>query len=175
MSETKSAITIRSEQKGDEETIFALTEAAFRDMLFSDGDEQHLVTKLREDGDLTLSLVAEDAERIVGHIAISPVTISGGPPENDRDNWYGLGPVSVWPDLQLKGIGSALIKRAIADMRARGAKGIILLGSPDYYRRFGFVHEAQLAYPGPPEEYFQALLLDGELPQGVVTYSPAFG
>ncbi|WP_082701079.1 GNAT family N-acetyltransferase [Erythrobacter sp. YT30] len=169
------AITLRPERAGDEETIFALTEAAFRDMLFSDGDEQHLVNQLREDGDLTLSLVAEDAERIVGHIAISPVRISGGPPENDRDNWYGLGPVSVWPDLQGQGIGSALINRAIADMRARGAKGIILLGSPEYYSRFGFKHEPQLAYPGPPAEYFQALLLDGCLPSGVVTYAPAFG
>lgn len=169
------AITLRPEAKGDEDAIFALTEAAFRDMLFSDGDEQHVVNSLREDGDLTLSLVAEDADRIVGHIAISPVRISGGKPDNDRDNWYGLGPVSVWPDLQRQGIGSALVTRAIADMRARGAKGIVLLGSPVYYSRFGFRHEPQLAYPGPPEEYFQALLLDGDLPSGVVTYAPAFG
>lgn len=161
--------TIRPEAKGDEATIFALTEAAFRDMEYSDGDEQHLVDRLRRDGDLTLSLVAEDADRIVGHVAFSPVTISDG-----AEGWYGLGPVSVWPELHRQGIGKTLITRGIADLRQAGAKGIVLLGSNEYYPRFGFRHEPQLAYPGPPPEYFQCLLLDGELPSGEVTFAPAF-
>ena len=139
-------------------------------MEYSDGDEQHLVDRLRKDGDLTLSLVAEDATRIVGHIAFSPVTISDG-----TQDWYGLGPVSVWPELQRKGIGGALIRRGIADMRAMGARGIVLLGSNEYYPRFGFVHEPQLTYPGPPPEYFQCLAIDGDLPRGTVAYAPAFG
>lgn len=164
------AITIRPEAADDEATIHALTEAAFRDMPVSDGDEHHLVDRLREAGDLTLSLVAEDAERIVGHIAFSPVTISDG-----AKGWYGLGPVSVWPELQKQGIGGALIRRGIADMRAMGARGIVLLGSDEYYPRFGFRHEPQLTYPGPPPEYFQCLLLEGELPSGTVSYAPAFG
>ena len=162
--------TIRPEASGEKAAIFALTEAAFASMPYSDGDEPELVNRLRKDGDLTLSLVAEDAERIVGHIAFSPVTITDGA----RD-WYGLGPVSVWPELQRAGIGSALINRGIADMRALGAKGIVLLGSNEYYPRFGFKCEPQLTYPGGPAEYFQALLLDGELPSGEVTFAPAFG
>lgn len=163
-------IAIRAEQPGDVETIHALTEAAFRDMPHSDGDEQHLVDRLRAGGDLTLSLVAEDPGRIVGHIAFSPVTISDG-----TKNWFGLGPVSVWPDLHGHGIGGALIRRGIADMKERGANGIVLLGSPEYYARFGFRHEPQLAYPGPPPEYFQCLVLEDGLPQGEVNYAPAFG
>ena len=162
-------VTIRPEAPGDEDTIFALTEAAFADMPFSDGDEQHLVNRLRADGDLTLSLVAEDAERIVGHIAFSPVTISDG-----ATDWFGLGPVSVWPDLHHRGIGGALIKRGIADMRARGAKGIVLLGSNVYYPRFGFEYVPQITYPGPPAEFFQTLLLDGDMPTGEVAYAPSF-
>lgn len=165
-----SAIPIRPEAPGDAQVIYRLTQAAFRDMPFSDGDEQALVDRLRQDGDLTLSLVAEDADRIVGHIAFSPVTISDG-----GANWYGLGPVSVWPQLHGNGIGSALVRRGIADMRAIGAQGIVLLGSPEYYSRFGFVHDPRLAYPGPPPEYFQCLLLDGPMPQGTVTYAQAFG
>ena len=165
-----SAITIRPEQAGDEATIRALTEAAFRDMPFSDGDEPELVDALRRDGDLALSLVAEDAERIVGHLALSPVAISDG-----SKGWYGLGPISVWPDLQRQGIGFRLIKRAIADMRTLDAKGIVLLGDPAYYARFGFAHDPQLRYPGPPAEYFQRLVLDGDPPSGIVTYAPAFG
>ncbi|AWW73416.1 GNAT family N-acetyltransferase [Erythrobacter sp. KY5] len=162
-------ITIRPEAPGDEEIIFAITEAAFADMKDSDGDEQHLVGRLREAGDLTLSLVAEDGTRIVGHIAISPVTISDG-----SKGWFGLGPVSVWPGVQRAGIGGALVKRAIADMRAAGAKGIVLLGSPKYYSRFGFKHVSQITFSGSSAEYFQALLLDGDMPSGTVTYAPGF-
>jgi putative acetyltransferase len=113
--------------------------------------------------------VAEDTARIVGHIAFSRVTISDGTPD-----WYDLGPVSVWPELHKRGIGSALIRQGIADLRARGAAGIVLLGSPAYYGRFGFRHEPQLSYPGPPPEYFQCLVLTGDLPKGEVTYAPAF-
>lgn len=170
MSAPEIPITIRPETSADEATIFALTEAAFANMPFSDGDEQHLVDRLRKDGDLALSLVAEDGSRIVGHIAFSPVTISDGTPD-----WYGLGPVSVCPELHGNGIGGALIRRGIADLRERGAKGIVLLGSTEYYPRFGFAHEPQLTYPGPPPEYFQVLVLDGDLPSGEVAYARAFG
>lgn len=160
---------IRTEQPGDEGAIHQLTAAAFKDMPYSEGDEQHLIDALRRDGDLALSLVAEDTARIIGHIAFSRVEISDG-----TQNWYDLGPVSVWPELQHRGIGSALISQGIADLRERGAVGIVLLGSPVYYARFGFVHEPQLRYPGPPPEYFQCLLLSGELPVGDVTYARAF-
>ncbi|SHN58886.1 GNAT family N-acetyltransferase [Erythrobacter sanguineus] len=163
------AITIRDEQPGDEAIIHRLTAAAFKDMPFSDGDEQHLVDALRRDGDLALSLVAEDETRIIGHIAFSRVTISDGTRE-----WFGLGPVSVWPELHRQGIGSALIRHGIAELHQRGAAGIVLLGSPEYYARFGFRHESQLRYPGPPPEYFQCLVLKGEMPQGEVRYAPAF-
>ncbi|MEO0419962.1 MAG: N-acetyltransferase [Pseudomonadota bacterium] len=170
MSGLGTPITIRAEAPGDEETIFALTKAAFTGMPFSSGTEPYIVDKLREDGDLTLSLVALDKQRIVGHIAISPVSITDG-----AQGWYGLGPVSVSPDIQKMGIGGTLIRRAIADMQGRGAKGIILLGSNEYYPRFGFKHEPQLTYPGPPPEFFQCLLLDGDLPSGEVAYARAFG
>lgn len=164
------AATIRPEAPGDAATIFALTEAAFRNMPFSDGDEAQLVERLRADGDLALSLVAEDAERIVGHIAFSPVTLSDG-----SEGWFGLGPVSVWPELHGRGIGSALVKRGIADLRVRGARGIVLLGDPAYYSRFGFEADPALRYPGPPPEYFERLVLEGEAPQAIVTYARAFG
>lgn len=170
MSQAPHPITIRPEAPGDKDTIHALTTAAFKEMPFSDGDEPELVDRLRDDGDLTLSLVAEDAQRIVGHIAFSPVTIADG-----AQDWYGLGPVSVWPELQHKGIGGALVRRGIANLTAKGACGMILLGSPVYYSRFGFKHEPQLTYPGPPAEYFQVLLIQGDLPKGQVSYAPAFG
>ncbi|WP_128891256.1 GNAT family N-acetyltransferase [Erythrobacter sp. HKB08] len=165
-----SAITIRPEGARDQSAIYSLTKDAFADMPFSDGDEQDLVDRLRADGDLALSLVAEDAERVVGHIAFSRVAISDG-----SADWYGLGPVSVLPECQRQGIGSRLIQRGIADLRERGARGIVLLGDPAYYSRFGFGHDPALTYPGPPPQYFQRLVIDGSPPKGVVSYPPAFG
>ena len=163
-------VSIRPELPQDHAAIHVVTEIAFRDVEHSDGSEPRIVDRLREDGDLTLSLVAEDGDQIVGHIAFSPVSVTDG-----AEGWYGLGPVSVIPELQKQGIGFRLVQRGIADMRELGARGIVLLGSPEYYARFGFKHEPQLAYPGPPPEYFQSLVLEGELSSGEVRYAPAFG
>lgn len=163
------AIAIRPETGADAEAIRALTEAAFKDMPFAEGDEHELVGRLRDNGALTLSLVAEDASGIVGHIAFSPVAISDGAAE-----WYGLGPVSVRPDLQRQGIGGKLIQRGIADMRQRGARGIVLVGSDEYYPRFGFENDLELTYPGAPAQYFQRLVLKGDPPSGTVSFAPAF-
>ena len=162
-------VDIHAERPGDEPAIRALTEAAFADMPFSDGDEHGLVDALRAADHLTVSLVATQDDALVGHIAFSPVTISDG-----SQDWFGLGPVSVTPALQRQGIGSALIERGLAALQKGRARGIVLLGSPIYYARFGFEHDPRLVYPGPPAEYFQRLVLAGEPPSGIVTYAPAF-
>ena len=164
------AVTIRPESAADAAAIATLNAAAFASVGHSDGSEPAIVERLRANGDLALSLVAEDEDGIVGHVAISPVTISDG-----SCDWYGLGPISVHPDQQRSGVGFRLMQRAIADMRVKGARGIVLLGDPAYYGRFGFEHDPQLIYPGPPPEYFQRLVLDGDAPVGTVTYAPAFG
>lgn len=163
-------VALRAERPGDEAAIHALTREAFRTQQHSGGNEQDIVDALRRSGDLSLSLVAERDSAIVAHIAFSPVTISDGTP-----SWYGLGPVSVTPELQGEGIGSTLIRRGISELGATGAGGIVLLGDPAYYGRFGFAHDRALAYPGPPAEYFQRLVLAGSAPTGTVTYAPAFG
>jgi putative acetyltransferase len=165
-----SALIIRPETDADHAQISVVTNAAFAEVDHSDGSEVQIIDGLRQNGDLALSLVAEDGERIVGHVAISPVTISDG-----SRGWYGLGPISVLPACQREGVGLRLMQRAIADMREAGASGIVLLGEPAYYRRFGFEHDPQLSYPGPPAEYFQRLVLAGEAPSGTVSYAPAFG
>ncbi|MFN2099526.1 GNAT family N-acetyltransferase [Altererythrobacter sp. MF3-039] len=163
-------ISIRPEAARDHAAIHVVTAAAFAGMAHSDGSEPHIVDRLRADGDLALSLVAEDGEQIVGHIAFSPIAITDG-----AHGWYGLGPVSVMPELQNQGIGFRLVQRGIADIREKGARGIVLLGDPAYYSRFGFAHNPQLRYPGPPAEYFQCLLIDGDMPEGEVRYAAAFG
>jgi putative acetyltransferase len=166
-----SAWTVREERSGDEAAIAALTEAAFRDQPHSDGSEATIIERLRADGDLALSLVAEDAGgTIVGHVAFSPVTIA------DRaQGWYGLGPLSVSPARQREGIGSALVRRGLERLADERAEGCVVLGEPAFYGRFGFRHEPRLSYPGPPPEYFQMVAFADSEPEGTVRYAAAFG
>lgn len=163
-------ILIRSEQAADVEAISRVTYAAFLGK-FSDHPTEHLIVNgLREAGMLTLSLVAEVDGNIVGHVAFSPVTIN----EIFMD-WYGLGPISVSPELQKQGIGSKLIYEGLARLRDLGAKGCVLEGSPKYYQRFGFKPYADLTYhASPAPEFFMALPFYDEVPTGQVEFHQAF-
>ena len=160
-------IHIRNEQAADSDTIAQLTEAAFRSAPHSSHTEQFIVNALRHCGQLTVSLVAVEDGEVVGHVAISPVRISSG-----SSGWYGLGPISVWPDRQ--GIGSALMKAALAELQRLGGIGCVVLGDPGYYGRFGFKAHPGLELPGVLQEYFQAQVFAGELPTGTVQYHEAF-
>jgi len=160
---------IRSEAPSDAARIGEVTASAFAASEHGDSGEAGIVERLRQAGDLATSLVAE-AGGIVGHVAFSPVRISDG-----SRGWYGLGPVSVVPEWQRRGVGSALIRAGLALLVERAAGGCVVLGNPDYYGRFGFVHDPLLTYPGPPARLFQRLVLNGPPPCGVVAYAPGFG
>lgn len=160
---------IRPERPEDAATIHALTDAAFAGMPFSDQTEARVVDGLRAAGALTLSLVATEADEILGHVAFSPVTVNG-----EAVGWYGLGPVSVWPARQRSGVGQALIRDGLQRLAALGAGGCVLLGDPAYYRRFGFANDPSLHLVGAPPWAFQCLTLDGPRPEGEVRFHPAF-
>lgn len=164
---------IRLERPEDATTIHALTDMAFKGRPYSDGTEAAVIEALRAAGALTLSLVAtgggENGE-IWGHVAFSPVTVDGA-----ACDWYGLGPVSVWPERQKGGVGQALIREGLSRLRALGAGGCVLTGDPGYYRRFGFENDAGLTYAGAPAWAFQRLVLNGPAARGEVGFHPAFG
>jgi putative acetyltransferase len=151
------------------DAIAEVTIAAFQTLAISSHTEQFIVDALRAAGALTLSLVAELDGRVAGHIAFSPVTISDGTP-----GWYGLGPVSVSPERQRQGIGSALIREGLSRLREQGARGCCLVGHPEYYRRFGFDNTSDLACEGVPNEVFFAVSFDGRIPRGVVQFHEGF-
>ena len=161
--------TLRDERPGDEDAIAVVTRAAFEHHPHSRQTEAFIVAALRRAGALTLSLVAEVDGRLVGHVAFSPVAVSDG-----SAGWYGLGPVSVAPDLQRQGIGSALIREGLQRLRALGAQGCALVGEPAYYARFGFKADAALLLPGVPPEYFLSLPLGAARAGGTVVFHPAF-
>lgn len=162
-------LNIRNEQPEDIKPISALTAAAFEQEPHSSHTEHLIVDALRQAGQLTVSLVAVENDEIVGHVAISPVTVSSG-----AAGWYGLGPISVAPDCQGQGIGSSLMKAALAELQGKGACGCVVLGDPGYYGRFGFKPYAGLELPGVPQEYFQTLSFGGDLPTGTVRYHASF-
>jgi len=162
-------VQIRPESPVDVPEIFAITVAAFRTAAHSAGTEQFIVNALRRAGALTVSLVAELDGSLIGHVAVSPVTVSDG-----TAGWYGLGPISVLPQHQRSGVGSQLMRAALQALRDGGAAGCMLVGDPAYYRRFGFRAEPGLTYPGVPPEYFMVVPLGGHVPTGVVTFHEAF-
>lgn len=163
-------VTVRNEAAWDQDSITTVVAAAFETHPHSNQTEHLLVQKLREQGALTISLVAEFEGEVVGHIAFSPVTVNGA-----LCDWYGLAPVSVLPEFQGRGIGSLLVEAGLARLRELGARGCVLLGEPEYYRRFGFALREGLILPGVPPEYFLALpLADDEEVRGEVAYHQAF-
>lgn len=149
--------------------ITEVTEAAFQTMEISDHTEQFIVTALRKAGALTVSLVAELDGRVVGHIAFSPITMSDG-----TADWYGMGPVSVLPQVQRQGIGKALVPEGLARLKGLDARGCCLVGHPEYYRKFGFQNTPELGLEGVPPEVFFALSFDGYVPRGTVSFHDAF-
>lgn len=129
-----------------------ITDAAAREALLDRalGDDRRLKPseRLREgrrpaDG---LALAARAGGRLVGTVRLWPVSAGGRPA-------LLLGPLGVEPALQGAGIGSALMRTAIARAAALGHRAILLVGDPGYYRRFGFdaAVTGGLAMPGPAD------------------------
>jgi putative acetyltransferase len=138
-------------------------------MAYSSQTEKAIVDALRSAGALTLSLIAIEDGKIIGHVAFSPVTIN-----SKTNGWYGLGPVSVWPNQQGRGIGQALIREGLNNLRDMNAQGCVVLGDPGYYSRFGFVSDPGLRYGDVPPEYFQRLGFTEIVPKGEVVFHPGF-
>ena len=162
-------VTIRDEAAKEADAIGLLTRAAFMHETYSSHTEQFIVAALRNAGQLRVSLVAASGPELVGHVAVSPVSLSTG-----ETGWHGLGPLSVHPQWQRQGIGSALVNTALERLRQLHSAGCVLLGDPAYYSRFGFKARPELVLPGVPAEYFQALPFGPDVPHAEVSYHAAF-
>jgi putative acetyltransferase len=159
---------IRAERTGDGDSIAALVEAAF-----GRPAEAALVAALRQAHALDVSLVAEQDGVLVGHVALSPVSVQGA----FMPGVLGLAPLAVHPDRQRRGIGTRLVEAALAAARKGGGKLVVVLGDPAYYRRLGFrpAKDIGLTCPWPAAgAAFQALILASPWPRGLVRYHAAF-
>lgn len=162
--------TIRPETSADLSAIRSLTERAFRAAEHTSHTEHFIVDALRNADALSVSLVAEIDGQLVGHIAFSPITCTDGSLQ-----WFGLGPISVHPDYQRKGIGTALVVAGLAALCELDAHGCVVLGEPTFYRRFGFRYDPHCVLEGVPPEYFQMLSIGEQKLRGVVSYHAALG
>ncbi|HIX97550.1 MAG TPA: N-acetyltransferase [Candidatus Alistipes avistercoris] len=170
---------VREEQASDRTGVEALVEAAFRDLAVSDHTEHLLVARLRSAPTFIpeLSLVAEECNRIVGHVLLTPVVIADGV---GRTTALGVAPLSVAPDRWRRGIGSRLMREAHARAAALGFGSAVLVGHPDYYPRFGYrpasVFGIRFPFEAPDECCLAVELLPGGLcgVHGTVEYPSAF-
>jgi putative acetyltransferase len=149
-------ISIHRERLEDMAAIRTVNEAAF-----GQSTEADIVDALRDACPELLSLVAESADEIVGHILFSPATVHGG---SQTRHGMGLAPMAVLPKYQRQRIGSKLVEAGLEILREKGCSFIIVLGHPEFYPRFGFVpasrHGLHCQWEGVPDEVFMVLILD---------------
>jgi putative acetyltransferase len=178
-------VIVRRERPADQAAVRSVHRAAFRTdpatgvvRAADDVPEARLVDELREDAGFLpyLSLVATDTgadgEDVVGH-----VIATRGWLEPFGTPVLGLGPLGVRPRDQGRGVGAVLVHAVLAVAEAADEKLVALLGSPDYYRRFGFVRSTDLGVRSPDPrwaEHFQARMLNGSSVRGTFRYAEPF-
>ena len=166
---------IRKERPSDYNEVYSLVKEAFRNAEHTDGKEQDLVVALRESEAFIseLSLVAELDGVIVGHIMFTKAKVG-------KSTVLALAPLSVLPEQQRQGVGSALVKEGHRIAVALGYEYVVVLGSDTYYPKLGYVVAEQYGMTPPfevPKEYFMAYQLQDNVSKvvGVMQYDEAFG
>ncbi len=165
-------LQIRAEKPPDAPGIRAVHQTAFA----PSANVAHLVDRLREAGQTTISLVAIADGQLAGHILFSPVSLAG---YHGALRGLGLAPLAVLPDLQRQGIGSRLVMHGLEVAREAGFDFAVALGDPKYYGRFGFRPASQYQLDneyGAGEAFMAVELRPGALAgaAGLVQYRPEF-
>ena len=171
---TIGGVLLRSEQPADVDGIRTVVVNAFDSPLIGE-----LVDRLRSSPDWIpgLSFVAEREGRIIGHVLFTRSLLDA--PQRLVDVLV-LSPVSIMPDEQGKGVGSALIRYGLETVKLRPEPLVFLEGSPTYYARFGFEAAGPLGFRRPslriPQPAFQVLRLPTYEPSmtGTLVYSRVF-
>ncbi|WP_433181718.1 GNAT family N-acetyltransferase [Actinoallomurus sp. CA-150999] len=173
---TLPGVTLRIEQPGDREAVRNLHLRAFGD---HGKTVAELVDALRAtvESEEPLSLVAEDAGQVAGHVMFTRSLLDA--PRRLVEVRV-LSPLAVRPDRQGRGIGSALVRRGLKVMAERSVPVVFLEGSPDYYARFGFTAGGEQGFRKPslriPDAAFQAIRLPAYEPwmTGTLVYAETF-
>lgn len=159
---------IRPEGPQDAPAIATLITGAFLTAAHADGNEAEIVARLRAEGGLLLSLVSEGPNGIQGHIAASPCSVGG------QTGWACIAPLAVDPAQQRSGIGTALVGAALAQLRRLSVGGVVIVGDPVYYGRFGFAADPAIFAPDIPPDYVLTRRF-ASTAAGVLRFHAAFG
>jgi len=130
-------VRIRPENARDADAIGDLIKRTYADVPYSDHREHLMVERLRHSAAFLpeLSLVAEVGGKMVGHVLLSKICISGSGRALDS---LALAPLSVMPAFQNQGVGSSLLTYAHERATDLGFGSIVVVGNPDYYPKFGY-------------------------------------
>jgi predicted N-acetyltransferase YhbS len=154
---TQLPLVIRTELPADAPAIERLHERAFGPGRFA-----RTASRLREGAPhvLDLSFTSHVGTMLVGSVRLTPVRAGQAPA-------LVLGPLTVEPAFEGRGIGAALMTRSLDAARERGHALVLLVGDEPYYARFGFrrVPPGRLVLPGPvnPDRFLAAELAEGAL------------
>jgi putative acetyltransferase len=161
---------VGTEQPADREAVRDIVNRAF-----GQSAEADLIDALRRDPAWIagFSVVAHEGGRIVGHALLTRLRVGG-------EAGLALAPVAVAPEVQRRGVGSAMVSELLRRARAASERLVVVVGDPAYYARFGFLPAADLGLEGPSElagAAFQALRLGdpAAAPRGRVRYPAPFG
>jgi predicted N-acetyltransferase YhbS len=152
---TELALTILPETPADASTIERLHERTF-----GPGRYARTAFRIREGAEhlLDLSFTARIGTLLVGSVRLTPIRIG-------ESAALLLGPLTVEPPFRRRGIGLALMQRALAEARRKGHRLVVLVGDEPYYAKAGFrrISKGQARMPGPvdPERLLVAELVEG--------------
>ena len=134
---------IRQEKQNDFKEIYNLVKIAFESAQVSNGKEQDFVNHLRYSDNYIpeLALVAEENNKLIGHIMLTKNYISNSECKTETLLWA---PISVILEYRNKGVGSALINKSFDLAKRIGYRSIVLVGDPAYYGKFGFKKAADV-------------------------------
>jgi len=156
-------IKIREEKAEDYDTVREINDNAFGQV-----EEGRIVDRIRDACKDTISLVAMEDDKVVGHIFFSPAEINHN---GKAIKGMGLAPMAVHTEYQSKGIGSLLVNEGIKRVKALGCPFIIVLGHEKYYPRFGFKTASKYGiksqWEDVPDEAFMVMMVDKETMAGV--------
>lgn len=172
-------VWLRAEEPNDIDGVRRVVEAAF-----GQPDEAQIVDRLRADGDLVMSHLADRKGEIIAHVAFSPAQVidDAGAAREVPGGLLALAPMAVLPEYQKQKVGGGLLQSALMRLERQGVGAIVVLGHPEYYPRFGFTPASGFGLRCPfeaPDEAFLLRVLRQDMPEGAllgtVQWAPAFG